>query len=176
MTTEAQQTVKQQRQAERKRLKVASLSEQLAWWASPDRLQEGFQVPALKAECKRIEKRRRRLMQITPSSQWAVDAFGLPAAKGGEFPPCDEQGLPLMFKAMGETRFYPPQYLTTSGHSFDTYVEAVYTGDSAQLHEDGYMGGRVTIYSLAQRDRQRIHLMEARAKKSRRHKGITNIF
>lgn len=175
--TQPQLTIKQRRQDERKRLKIASLNEQLAWWAAPERLTEGFQVNALRAECKRIEKRRRRLGQITPSSRWHEDACGLRLTAGGEFPPCDPLGLPLMVKALGESRFYPSIYLTSSGHSFDTFVEAVYTGASAQLMEDGYMGGRVTINTLAQRDRQRIHLMEARAKRGRHgEKHITNIF
>lgn len=169
-------TPKQRRSAGRKRLAQSSLLTRLAWWAHEDRKSEGFQASALRAECKAIQKKLARLAVLTPSTTWAEDAARLPERGGGQFPPTDECGMPLMDRARGERCFYPRAYLTSSGHSFDVYVTAIKTGSSEILTEDGYNGSRVSIDRLSKVDQLRLRRAEIALEDAQNgERMITNI-
>lgn len=172
----AQKTTKQLRSERRRILKGASLATEAAWWADPERRKD-FPASAINGELKRIEKAHKRILKTAPSGAWWSDAYHTRRDAGGTFPPVDEWGTPLMVRGKGECRFYPVAYLTSSGHSYDVYVDAVYSGASQNLSEDGYNGSRVVISTLTKVDQGIIRRrVDAARRRGDRHKAFTNIF
>lgn len=168
-------TSKQLRAERRKELRGASLMSELAWWGHEERRAQ-FVASAIGSEIRRIRKALARLQITVPSEAWFDDARSLRRDQGGTFPPTNDSGEPLMLRAIGETRLYPPTYIVASGHSYHVYLDAQKSGTSEVLTEDGYHGSRVSIRDLVRLDRQRIQDAE-RDQRAHRHGGkeITNI-
>lgn len=189
---------KQARKQARREAKLKSLLGQLAWWGSPER-KEQFTREVLKVEVDRIEKARARLKPLVCSTTWGEDVDRLPDDKGGEYPPADDAGKPLMVRGRGEDIFYPRAYITTSGYAYDVYIEVLKTGTSRRVYcnpngtggqmlghrqveamarvmaaladmPDGYVPGRVSPVDLPRAERDRLHRVEAEAQ-ARLRKG-----
>jgi hypothetical protein len=145
--------------------RVLSLNERYRYWdveARKLRLPNGRPVwPAheISKELKRIRKSIARIGEIVPSSTWRDDAVHLRHDRGGAFPPGGDETR--MVIARGEECYYPPGYITTSGHSFDVYVQSVYGDKKTQVladdevdAPDGYMGSTVSVHDLPRVDRE----------------------
>lgn len=167
----AQKTTKQLRSERRRQLKGASLETEAAWWADPARRKD-FPAASIASELRRIAKEHNRILKTAPSGCWWSDAYHVRRDAGGAFPPCDEWGTPLMVRGKGECRFYPLPYITSSGHSYDVYADAVYSGASQHLTEDGYNGSRVFISTLTRVDQARIR---RRARRGINKDGTTTL-
>jgi hypothetical protein len=142
-------------------LQRMSLADQLQFWGEVQSLYPKRYRQAEDAS-NAIVKRLADMRKMTPSGgAWDDDVESIPPGSGGEFPPGGRDTL--MKRAKGERRVYPPQYLTTSGHSYDIYVQHVYLGRTQTLLEeaggvpinDGYRGSLVRINDLPQAERQR---------------------
>ncbi len=109
---------------ERKRKGRQSLEEQLAWWIA--QVESGAMTSRMAEP--RVRQIRHRIAVIdreVPSMRWLDDARSLRPDQGGEWPPAGYERT-RMRRAAGERRYYPPQYLTMSGHSYDTLLARLY--------------------------------------------------
>lgn len=157
----------------RKATKRLSLLAQLQWWQ--DRIKEGrLTEDECRTDVNRLNKEIKRLGRITPSPTWHDDARGLTQDKGGAFPPPAE--ITPMVKARGELRYYPAEYITSSGHAYDIHLQRLYTGGNQHLlPDDGYMAARVTIYDLHNSDRKRLRAREKYIQNRGDYKAMTGM-
>lgn len=150
-------------------IKAASYSERIAWWVEQSRL--GTLPPAeCEAEVRSIEKRLAKIANEVPSETWHEDVRRIAPTKGGAWP------CPGMIRARGERRIYPPSYITTSGYSYDVYMQDVYAGGRQHLlDDDGYMGSTVRIGDLPKQDQERIRRREKFIREHGKYRTMTGI-
>jgi hypothetical protein len=178
-------TAKQTRKQLKAAIKAKSYSDRIAWWMEQSR--EGTLPQAeCEAEVRSIEKRLAKILNEVPSQTWHEDVRKIAPAVGGLWP------CPGMIRAKGERRLYPPSYITTSGHSFDVYLQHAHAGGIQHLlpedpdkpseatperdcTKDGYLGSVVTIYQLQDRDQRRIRSREQAIQGRGKYRTMTGI-
>lgn len=169
---------KEERKARRLEFRVKSLVEQRIAW-----IQLGTAYPEVAndaaGEINRIDRRIKKIGGEVPSETWLLDAKGLPEVKEGQWPPGGYQGT-TMIRAVGERRLYPRMMLTSSGHSYDVYLQSYhlhrtqYLIDEQMPDDDGYRGSIVRINDLHPAQRRSLYHVERRYKSRRSRKIFTD--
>ncbi len=182
--------VAQSQALSRKELKSSqkhrSLMDQVAWWEQMKAAQ-AWPVHECEAQIKKLNKQCESIRRRAPSSTAYDDARSASGKDGGKWPP--EADATPMVRARGERRIYPSNYITSSGHSYDVFVQRyrlvsagkkkgnrIVTGDTQALTDDGYHGSVVSIGDLHKLDRRVIHNgADEVCRTKHKHREITNM-